>query len=123
MSYLRRRKNAFFYAFQGVGASIKREDHMKIHLVAALLVVGAGFYLNISANDWCVLIFAIAFVITIELINTAIEKLCDMVMPEPHPTVKYIKDISAAAVLLACIAAVIVGFVIFWRYVAPGVTV
>ncbi len=116
MSYLRRRKNAFFYAFQGLGAAIKREDHMKIHFLAALLVIGAGVYVNISAIDWCMLAFAIAFVMVTELINTAIEKLCDMVMPAPHPVIKYIKDISAAAVLVACIAAVVAGSIVFWPY-------
>lgn len=89
---------------------------MKIHFLAALLVIGAGVYVNISAIDWCMLAFAIAFVMVTELINTAIEKLCDMVMPAPHPVIKYIKDISAAAVLVACIAAVVAGSIVFWPY-------
>ena len=116
MNYLQRRRNAFFYAFQGLGSAIRREAHMKIHLAAAIVVILAGQYFSVTVVEWIILIFAIAFVIVSELINTAIEKLCDLAMPQPHPVVKYIKDISAAAVLVSCLAAVAAGGFVFYPY-------
>jgi diacylglycerol kinase (ATP) len=113
MEYLRRRKNAFVFAFQGLGSSLKNEPHMRIHLAAALLVVIAAWHFGVTRHEWAQLILCIAAVIAAELFNTAVEKLCDLVKPEPHPVVKYIKDISSAAVLLVCAAAAVTGALVF----------
>lgn len=116
MSYLKNRKNAFGYAFSGLWQAVKKEAHIKLHVLAAILVVSVGFYFNISPMEWICISACIAFVFCMEIINTAIERLCDMVMPDQHPTIKYIKDIAAGAVLIACAFAVITGLIIFLPY-------
>ncbi|MBL7930579.1 MAG: diacylglycerol kinase family protein [Bacteroidia bacterium] len=116
MSYLKNRKNAFVYAFSGLWQVTKREAHIRIHLLATVLVVSAGFYFGLSSVEWVCICACIALVFCLEIINTAIEKLCDLVMPDQHPTIKYIKDISAAAVLIACGFAVVTGLIIFLPY-------
>ncbi len=118
MTYLKNRKNAFVYAFSGLWQSFMKEAHMKIHLLAAILVISAGFYFGISKWDWVCILGCITMVISFELINTALENLCDMVTREQHPTIKYIKDISAAAVLLICVFSAVVGLFIFGPYLA-----
>lgn len=116
MNYLRNRKNAFYFAFSGLWAAMRREPHMRIHVVATVLVTLAGFYFKITKMEWVAVLACITLVLVLELINTALEKICDLVHPHQHPTVKYIKDIAAAAVLLACIFAVLTGLLIFLPY-------
>jgi len=113
MSYLRDRKNAMYYAVTGLYQSFKRETHMQIHTVSAVLVIIAGFYFNITRVEWIAVSGCIALVTITEIINTALEKICDLISLEINPEIKYIKDISAAAVLLASIFSVIVGLIIF----------
>ena len=119
MSYLKKRSNALRFAFDGLISSFKKESHMKIHSVCAFIVIATGFYFKISPFEWIAILFCIALVITLELINTAIEKLCDIAMPDQHPTIKYIKDISAAAVLVVSVFAVITGILVFKHYLFP----
>lgn len=86
---------------------------MRIHLVAAVLACVAGFYFNITSGEWIVIILCIVLVISFELLNTAIEELCNMIYPEQHPVIKKVKDIAAGAVLVAAIGSVIAGLIIF----------
>jgi diacylglycerol kinase len=116
MNYLKKRGNAFVFAIQGLAAGFKRESHLQFHLIAAVLVSVAGFYFRINYLEWCILLACIFLVIICEIINTAIEKLCDVVTYDIHPTIKYIKDISAAAVLLACIFSIIAGILVLGPY-------
>lgn len=112
MNYLRKRKNAFVYAFNGLFAAFRREAHFAIHLAAAVLVILSAAWIGVSLNAWLVLLGCITLVFVAELFNTALEKLCDLVEPQKNETVRYIKDISAAAVLLCCLFSVIAGFMI-----------
>lgn len=107
------RIKSFTYAFNGLKIFFTTQHNAWIHIVAALLVVISGYVFKISVTEWYVIIFAIAFVIMSEMFNTAIEFLCDKVSKEIHPTIKKIKDISAAATLIAAIAAVVVGLMVF----------
>lgn len=116
MTYFKDRKNSLGFAFSGLLQAFKKETHLRIHLACAVIVTGCGFYFCISSLEWLLILICIALVISFELINSAIEKLCDMVMPERHPTIKYIKDISAAAVLIVCILAVLTGILVFFPY-------
>lgn len=116
MTYLKNRKNAFVYAFSGLWQAFKKEAHVKIHVLAALFVISAGFYFKLSKWEWICIFGCIALVMAFELINTAVENLCDLVTKEHHPGIKYIKDISAAAVLLVCVFSVIAGLLIFLPY-------
>ena len=76
-------------------------------------MTAAGFYYEISNIEWILQLFAIAMVLGIEGMNTAVEKLSDFVQPKFDPKIGFIKDISAGAVMLVSIAATIIGFIIY----------
>jgi diacylglycerol kinase len=118
MNYLKARGNAMTFALQGLLSAFRKEAHLRLHLVVAVIVTIAGFYFGISLTDWCIVLTCIFMVMVIELINSAFERLCDLAMPDIHPTVKYIKDISAGAVLLTCIFSALVGIIVFYPYLA-----
>jgi len=88
---------------------------LSIRLLAAgtLLTVGAGAYFRISALEWCAALLALGLIWAAEGLNTALERLTDLVSPGYHPLAGMAKDIAAGAVLLAAVAAVLVGAVIF----------
>lgn len=117
MGYIKNRIRAFAYAFSGITQSFRQETHLKLHAVIALLVIGAGFFFTISKVKWIIVLITITLVIAFEMVNSAIEKLCDLVMPEQHPKIKYIKDVAAGAVLVVCFFAVIAGLFVFLPYV------
>ena len=106
-------RNSFKYAFEGIEEAWKTEQNLKIHFVIMALVIIAGFIFKISAMEWMVCLLLFAIVISLELINTAIETTVDIAMPEIHEKAKYAKDIAAGAVLFSAIISVIVGFIIF----------
>ena len=106
--------NSFIHAFRGIVLLIKHEYNFRIHIIAAAIVTGAGFYFNISKFEWLILIITICIVMLAEAMNTAIEKLSDHVSDgNYHENIKKVKDVGAGAVLIAAIAAVIVGIIIF----------
>lgn len=114
MSYLKKRKQAFGFAFSGLFQAFKSEKHLQLHGIIAVLVIAAGIFFDISIARWLAVAGCITLVISLELINSALEKLCDLYSTEQNPKIKYIKDVAAAAVLVASIFAAIVGVVIFW---------
>jgi len=116
MSYLNKRKNAILIALSGIFQALKTESHLKLHFIAAVFVIGFGFWFNVSKTDWVILLLSITLVISSEMFNSALEKLCDLIMPEKHPKIKYIKDVAAGAVLISCIFALIAGFIVFVPY-------
>ncbi|MEK7188574.1 MAG: diacylglycerol kinase family protein [Patescibacteria group bacterium] len=101
------------YAFSGIKEALTDEPNFKIHVLIGVLVSILAFYLNFSRQDWLILIFTIFFVLILELINTAIEEIVNLVSPEISQSAKIVKDVSAAAVLLGSILAVIVGAFLF----------
>ena len=104
---------SFSYAFKGIIYAFRTQVNFKIHLVAAATVTLAGFYLNLNNVEWSILAGCIGLVLVVELINTAIEVLVDLVSPAYNKKAGIVKDISAGAVLLAAIIAVIVAAFIF----------
>ncbi len=107
---------SFIYAIHGFWSGLKDQRNLKVQLFIALIVVGAGFYLEIDAIEWCIILLCISLVLGLELINSAIENLVDLVTKERNSLAGKVKDIAAAAVLLASINAVIVGVIIFRKY-------
>ena len=103
----------FGYAFTGIYELFKSEPNARIHLVATICAIIAGFIFKISASEWCVIIIIIALIWASEAFNTAIEKLVDHLFPEYHETARIVKDISAGAVLICAIAALLCGLIIF----------
>lgn len=104
---------SFGYAFSGIGNTIKDERNIKIHLACALLVVFFGVWLRISVTEWFVCLLLFALVISLELVNTAVEAVTDLVTEEKRPLAKKAKDAAAGAVLVSAIIAVIIGGFIF----------
>lgn len=102
------------YAVNGIILMFKREPNIKLHAIATVIVVIAGFIDGFNTYKWLALVFAISAVWITEGVNTAIEKLCDYSCGEQyHPAIKTIKDISAGAVLLAAISSIIIGILLF----------
>lgn len=106
-------RNSFKYAFEGISEAWKTEQNLKIHFVIMTLVIIGGFIFKISAMEWIICLLLFAIVISLELINTAIETTVDIAMPDINEKAKYAKDIAAGAVLFSAIISVIVGLIIF----------
>jgi len=114
---IKARLKSFVYAFRGLLVALKEEHNFRIHLVAAVLVIIAGFWLQISRTDWLWLTLAIGLVLVAEIFNTAIERLVDLKQPEQDPKAGKTKDLAAGAVLLAAITSAIIGGLVFWPYI------
>lgn len=108
---------SFRDAFNGIGILIRTERNFQIHLVAFVLAIAAGFYFDIKMRQFGTILLVSALVFSLEGINTAIEKLCDEVTEERKESIRVIKDISAGAVLIAAIFALVVGLNIFLPYI------
>ncbi|MFN5831806.1 MAG: diacylglycerol kinase family protein [Bacteroidota bacterium] len=107
------RLKSFVYAFEGVMFFIRFEAQATIHLIAIVAVLGAGYWFKISSMEWIAVVFAIGIVISAEMLNTAIEKLTDMVSPQINEQAKIVKDLAAGAVLIASLTAFIIGLIVF----------
>ncbi|MBN2893196.1 MAG: diacylglycerol kinase family protein [Bacteroidales bacterium] len=108
-----KRLKSFKYAFNGLRILIKEEHNARIHLFAAICVIIAGLFFNISMNEWISVIFSIGLVFSLEIINSSIENIADFISPERHEMIKKIKDLSASGVLISAITALIIGLIIF----------
>jgi diacylglycerol kinase len=107
---------SFVYALRGIFASLAEQRNLKVQLLVALITVGAGFYFDISSTEWALVLLTIGLVIGLEMLNTAIEKVVDLVTQEWDPLAGKAKDMAAGAVLVASIIAVIVGVIVFRKY-------
>lgn len=118
MSYsFKKQLKSFTFAWKGILTCAGHEQNITFHLIAAIIVLAAGFCFGISRTEWMVVMLCIGTVIAAELFNSAIERLVDMVSPEWEKTAGEVKDIAAGAVLLTAIAAAIVGIIVFLPYV------
>jgi diacylglycerol kinase len=113
---MRKRIASIGFALEGVLTLLRTQMNARIHLLATLVVVALGAYLGVQRTDWALLVFAIALVWTAEGLNTGIEFLADAAVPDPHSLIKHAKDVAAGAVLLASIAAAIIGALVFLPY-------
>lgn len=110
---VRQRLKSFRFAFAGLIAFFSAEHNARIHAAATALAIIAGFLFAINTTEWLVVIIVTAMVWASEIFNTVAERIMDHVSPGYHPQVKIIKDLSAAAVLVTAIAALIAGLIIF----------
>lgn len=114
MEYIKNRILSFKYAFWGIETLFRETPNAVIQLVAAIAAILSGLFFNITNAEWLILILSIGGVLTMETINSALENLSDYASKkEMHPTIRKVKDLSAAAVLIMAIAALAIGLVIF----------
>lgn len=104
---------SFGFAIKGIQYVFASEANIKIHLIVSLLVVICGFIFNISITEWLLCLLCMSIVIGMEMMNTAIENLVDLVSPEKNKTAGLVKDIAAGAVLITVVFSVIIGLIIF----------
>jgi diacylglycerol kinase (ATP) len=107
------RIKSFKYAFNGLKLFFIYDHNGRIHLFAGMVAIGLSFYLKISGLEWIAILSVISAVFVAEILNSALEKLADVVSPDYHPKIKVVKDLAAAAVLVAAFLAVAVGFIVF----------
>ena len=105
----------FGYALDGLKSAVS-EQVFAIFCIIGLIVFITMFLFRVPLYEKIILILTVTFIMTLELINSRIERILDIFQPNHDPKVKVIKDISAAAVLLACLGAAIIGILIFWPY-------
>ena len=113
MQYIKGRLRSVGFAWQGIQALWATQPNARIHAFATVCVVAAGWYFDVSRADWLALVLAIAMVWVAEALNTGIEWAVDLASPEHHPLAAKAKDVAAAGVLLASVAAVVVGLLVF----------
>lgn len=104
---------SFRFALSGLSEALWNEPNFQIHTIVAITALIAAKLLNFAQLEWIILAFTIAFVLILELFNTAIEKIVDMVSPEIQESAKVAKDVSAAAVFISAILSIAIGLVLF----------
>lgn len=107
---------SFVYALNGIRASFRDQRTLKVQSTIAFITIVAGFYFRITSTEWSLILLCIAAVIGLEMINTAVESLVDLVTTERKPLAGKVKDVAAGAVLFASVIAVILGVIIFRKY-------
>jgi diacylglycerol kinase len=112
------RLNSFACAFHGILTMLREEHNAWLHAVASIVVVVLGNVANVTRYEWCWLVLAITGVWMAEALNTALEVLADVAMPDFHPMVEKAKDVAAGAVLITSIGALTIALLIFLPYFA-----
>lgn len=107
------RIKSFSHAFAGIAVAFKTQANLKIHFLVTLLVLGVSVYFDLEKTEWLFVLSAIFLVWILELLNTAIEALCDLYSSEFNPKIKFIKDVAAGAVLLGAFYALAVAGIVF----------
>lgn len=105
--------NSFKYAISGLTSALKKEQNLKIHFFIMFIVIIFGIIFKLSFLEWMICLILFAIVISGELFNTAIEVLVDVIFPEINPKAKFIKDVSAAGVMVLAFFSAIIGLLIF----------
>ena len=105
--------HSFKYAFEGIITGLKKEQNMKIHIIIMILVIIFGIMLKINTTEWIICILLFGLVISMELMNTAIENTVNLITKEKNQQAKIAKDVAAGAVLASAIVSAIIGLMIF----------
>jgi len=112
------RIRSFGHALSGLGFVLRTQHNAWIHLTATAVVIASGLWLGLAPHDWRWVVLAITLVWLAEIVNTAFEHLCNVVQPEFHVSVKAAKDVAAGAVLVAAVAAALIGLLVFLPYLS-----
>lgn len=113
IDWLKKLAASFVCAFRGIGAVVRSERNARIQCVAGLVAVALGFWFGISVIEWCLVALACGLVLAAEALNTAVEKLADRITTDRDARIRLAKDAAAGGVLLASLAAAVVGAMIF----------
>ncbi len=112
---MRKFVRSFVFAFRGICLAYRGERNIKVQSVIGVVAVSAAFFFKIPGSDFLIIILVSAAVISLEMVNTALERLADILSPEYNRKYGIIKDIMAGAVLIMAISSAIIGVVIFYR--------
>lgn len=104
---------SFQFAWSGIIHTFKTQRNMRIHGTVTIIVLLLLWWLNVPRGDVLLVFFCISLVMSLELVNTAIEAVVDLVTKEWHPQAKIAKDVAAGAVLFSVIIAVVIGTYVF----------
>ena len=120
---MKKRIKSFGYAGRGIRLVCGSEPNMKIHIVISFIVIVCGFLFSISLTEWMLCLLCIGLVLGMEMMNTAIENVVDLVTPDFHSLAGRAKDAAAGAVLICSIISAIIGLMIFvpkvWAFLWP----
>ncbi|WP_404443768.1 diacylglycerol kinase family protein [Sutcliffiella horikoshii] len=108
--------SSFSYAFDGLMFVLRTERNIKVHVFLAFVMIGLSLFFQITKVEWLILFLVIAGMFVIEIINTAIENVVDLVTEEYHPLAKTAKDVAASAALVFACISVIIGVILFGPY-------
>ncbi len=106
--------DSFNYAVSGIIIALKTEKNMRIHYLIAILVITLSLFFDFSRTEFLLLLFAISLVVVAEMVNTALERVIDLITQEYHPLARLVKDVAAGAVLIAAINSIVVGYLLFF---------
>jgi len=110
----------FRCAIAGIGVVFRSKDIARVEVIAAAAVIGLGLAIKLSSFEWCALVVAIAMVLTAEALNTSVEAIVDLVTPEFNPLAGRAKDVASGAVLIAALASVAIGLLVFGPHLWPN---
>jgi len=113
--------DSFNYAKEGIIYTLKTQSNMRAHFTITVVVLLLGLFLQISKLELLLLIFTISLVIITEMINTAIETTIDLITDQYHELAKIAKNVAAAAVMIASLNAIVVGYIIFFDKLDMGI--
>jgi diacylglycerol kinase len=117
------RLRSFGYAFRGWWYVVRSQRNVWLHVVISVIVIGVSTWVGLKPLEWAVIVLTMAIVFAAEFLNTAIEAVVDLASPHKHPLAKVGKDVGAGAVLIAALAAVVVGILILgppvWARLRP----
>jgi undecaprenol kinase len=107
---------SFSFAIAGLKTALWSERNMRIHFFVSLIAIGCSIFFSISKMEWLFVIVAIGGIFSLEMVNTAIERVVDLVTEDYHQLAKQAKDLAAGAVFIYAITAVLIGTMIFLPY-------
>lgn len=117
MNRINQFRKSFSYALRGLRYVVNHEKNFQNQLLAAFLVILAMIYFQVTRAETVILLLVVFGVLIMELFNTVVERVVDILKPKIHPYARLIKDLMAASVLLTSLLAIIIGFLIFYPYV------
>jgi len=116
MGSIKKLAKSFRNAFDGIAYALRKEQNLRIEFLAAIFVIATMIMLPVKRWEAVVLLLIISFVLVLELLNTFLERLVNLLKPRVHPQARVMKDLMAAAVFIASLGAAVIGIYIFWPY-------